>query len=111
MSGAAFMRGVILELIRSPVEQHIAICLIVFSKTAHSSDFCGNQPCVLFAIFTSINMTGTSVNTPTVVARAAESAPNRAMATATDNSKKFDAPIIPAGAAMLKGSFKVRAAI
>ncbi|WP_301952190.1 hypothetical protein [Campylobacter ureolyticus] len=29
--------------------------------------------------------------------------PNIAIATATDNSKKFEAPIMPAGAAILKG--------
>lgn len=62
----------------------------------------GNLPFVLFAILTSKSITGTSVNTPTVVARAAgEVVPNSAIATATANSKKFDAPIIPAGAAIL----------
>ena len=46
-------------------------------------------------------MTGTSVNTPTTVASTAgDVVPNNAIATATDNSKKFDAPIIPAGAAI-----------
>ena len=55
---------------------------------------------------TSINITGTSVNTPTVVASAAgDVVPNSAIATATANSKKFDAPIIPAGAAMSCGIF------
>ena len=57
---------------------------------------------VPFAIFTRISMTGTSVRTPTTVARAAgEYVPKSAMATATESSKKFDAPIIPAGAAIL----------
>lgn len=52
-------------------------------------------------------MTGTSVRTPTVHARdAAEPTPNSATATATANSKKFEAPINPAGAAILKGNFK-----
>ncbi len=56
---------------------------------------------VLFAILTRISITGTSTNTPTTVARAAgESIPNSEMATATESSKKFDAPIIPAGAAI-----------
>lgn len=51
-------------------------------------------------------MMGTSVSTPTVVANAAgEVVPNNAIATATDSSKKLDAPIIPAGAAMLWGNF------
>lgn len=53
------------------------------------------------ATFTSASITGTSVNTPTVVASAAGLVvPNNAIATATANSKKFYAPIIPAGAAM-----------
>ena len=67
---------------------------------------CKNVPLLLFAIFTSVNITGTSVSTPTVVARAAGLVvSNNATATATDNSKKFDAPIIPAGAAISWGSF------
>ena len=46
----------------------------------------------LFAIFTRVSITGTSVNTPTVVASAAGlDVPNKATATATANSKKFDA--------------------
>ena len=48
----------------------------------------------------------TSVRTPTVVASAAGLVvPNRAIATATASSKKFDAPIIPAGAAISCGNF------
>ena len=74
--------------------------------------FDGNQPFVPFAIFTRNSITGTSVKTPTVVARAAgDDVPNRAIATATANSKKLDAPIIPAGAAMLCGSFKTLQAV
>ncbi|EJX01327.1 hypothetical protein, secreted [gut metagenome] len=62
---------------------------------------------MLFATFTRNNITGTSVSTPTVVASAAgDVVPNKATATATANSKKLDAPIIPAGAAILCGSFK-----
>lgn len=65
-----------------------------------------NQCFVLFAILTKSSITGTSVKTPTVVAKAAgESIPNNAIATATDNSKKLEAPIIPAGAAIPNGSF------
>ena len=71
---------------------------LFYIRTTHA----GNLPFVLFAILTSKSITGTSVNTPTVVARAAgEVVPNSAIATATANSKKFDAPIIPAGAAIL----------
>ena len=71
----------------------------------------GNLPFVLFAIFTRNSITGTSVNTPTVVASAAgEVVPNRATATATANSKKLDAPIIPAGAAMRCDSLSSRQA-
>ena len=63
-----------------------------------------NQCFVLFANLTSINITGTSVNTPTTVASTAgEVVPNKAIATATDSSKKFEAPIIPAGAAISWG--------
>ena len=41
------------------------------------------------------------MSTPTVVARAAGLVvPNKVIATATASSKKFDAPIIPAGAAI-----------
>ena len=59
----------------------------------------------MFAIFTRVSITGTSVNTPTVVASAAGlDVPNKATATATANSKKFDAPIIPAEAAISYGS-------
>ena len=62
----------------------------------------GNQCFVLFAIFTSVSITGTSTRTPTIVASATgEVGQKSAMATATESSKKFDAPIIPAGAAIL----------
>ena len=61
---------------------------------------------MLFAILTNVSITGTSTNTPTTVASAApDCTPNREMATATDSSKKLLAPIIPAGAATLCGSF------
>ena len=41
------------------------------------------------------------MSTPTVVARAAGLVvPNKVIATAAASSKKFDAPIIPAGAAI-----------
>jgi len=73
-----------------------------------SDIFClGNQLVVLFAILTSKSMTGTSTSTPTTVASAAgDVVPNNAIATATDSSKKFEAPIIPAGAATLCGNFR-----
>jgi hypothetical protein len=71
----------------------------------------GNQPLVLFAILTKISMTGTSVSTPTMVASAAGLwVPNKDIATATASSKKLEAPIIPAGAAMLWGSLRAFAA-
>ena len=54
------------------------------------------------AIFIRSSLTGTSTSTPTVVARAAgDVVPKIAIATATANSKKLDAPIMPEGAAML----------
>jgi hypothetical protein len=50
---------------------------------------------------TNESMTGTSTSTPTTAAKAApEFRPNKAMATATANSKKFEVPIKQAGPAM-----------
>jgi len=52
--------------------------------------------------FTSINITGTSVRTPTVQASTTgEVGPKSAIAIATDNSKKSEAAIRAAGAAIL----------
>ena len=51
-------------------------------------------------------MTGTSVNTPTVQASTTgEFGPKRVIATATESSKKSEAAIREAGAAMLCGCF------
>jgi hypothetical protein len=62
----------------------------------------GNQCFVALIIFTKINITGTSVRTPTVQARTTgEFGPKSEIATATDNSKKSDAAIRDAGAAIL----------
>ena len=53
---------------------------------------------------TKVSMTGTSTKTPTTVASAApDCKPNNEIATATASSKKFDVPIIQAGAATLCG--------
>ncbi len=53
------------------------------------------------AMFTRLSMTGTSTRTPTTVASVApDDIPNRLIETATASSKKFDAPIIPEGAAI-----------
>ena len=85
----------------------MVIFLVVFSHQIANPDYQKflYKSFDLFAIFTRVSITGTSVNTPTVVANAAGlEVPNKATATATDNSKKFDAPIIPAGAAMSYGS-------
>ena len=58
-----------------------------------------------FANFTNISITGTSTNTPTTVASVApEDNPKSEIATATANSKKLDAPIIPQGAAIEYGN-------
>ena len=66
----------------------------------------GNQLRVLLAILTNVNITGTSTSTPTTVANAApDCRPKREIATATANSKKLLAPIIPAGAATSWGIF------
>ena len=60
---------------------------------------------------TRVSIIGTSVRTPTVVAKAAGLVtPKSAMATATANSKMLEAPMNPAGAAMSKGSFSSRQA-
>ena len=65
-----------------------------------------NQPLVWLIIFTNNNITGTSVKTPTVVTKTTgEFTPNKVIATATDNSKKSEAPIKAAGAATLCGCF------
>jgi len=61
---------------------------------------------VLLAILTRVSMTGTSTKTPTTVANATgEVGPKSEIATATASSKKFEAPIIPAGAAIEWSSF------
>ena len=66
----------------------------------------GNHLRVLLAILTNISITGTSTSTPTTVANAApDCKPKREIATATANSKKLLAPIIPAGAATSWGNF------
>ena len=57
------------------------------------------QPRVLFTIFTTDSITGTSIRTPTTVASAApELNPKRLIAAATANSKKLLAPISAEGA-------------
>jgi hypothetical protein len=59
-----------------------------------------NQCWVLVQTLTSISITGTSISTPTTVARAApEDSPNSMVAVAMATSKWFDAPIMAAGAA------------
>src|SRR5689334_8697507 len=58
------------------------------------------QSRVALTIFTTDSMTGTSISTPTTVARAApDSKPNKLMAAATASSKKLLAPISAEGAA------------
>jgi hypothetical protein len=55
---------------------------------------------VLFTIFTTVSITGTSINTPTTVAKAGpELNPKRLIAAATANSKKLLAPMSADGAA------------
>src|SRR5271165_5731446 len=58
------------------------------------------QPFDRLTIHTTVSMTGTSISTPTTVARAApELKPNRLIAAATANSKKLLAPISADGPA------------
>src|SRR3990172_4944380 len=60
------------------------------------------QPLLALTTRTTSNMTGTSISTPTTVARAApDSKPNRLIAAATASSKKFEAPIRAEGQATL----------
>lgn len=69
---------------------------------SQASHYPANLLFVDLVILTNESMMGTSVSTPTVVARAAPLyMPNRLIATATASSKKLETPIIPAGAAML----------
>jgi hypothetical protein len=59
-----------------------------------------NHPWVLKQIFTSISITGTSMRTPTTVAKAApEESPKSMVEVAIATSKWLDAPIMAAGAA------------
>ena len=59
-----------------------------------------NQDRVLRQILTNINITGTSMSTPTTVAKAApEDKPNSMAAVAMATSKWFEAPIMAEGAA------------
>jgi len=60
----------------------------------------GNQWVVFRQIFTSMSITGTSISTPTTVARAApEESPKSMVDVAMATSKWLDAPIMAAGAA------------
>ena len=61
---------------------------------------CPNQPWVRRQYLTSISITGTSISTPTTVARAApEERPKSMTAVAMATSKWFEAPIMADGAA------------
>lgn len=62
------------------------------------------QSFVLLIILTRVSINGTSINTPTVVAKATGlPIPYSAIAIATANSKKLLAPTMDAGAAMFCG--------
>ena len=66
-----------------------------------------NQSFVLLETLTKSNITGTSTSTPTTVAKVAPDCnPKSDIDTATANSKKLLAPIIPAGEAILCGNFQ-----
>ncbi len=69
-------------------------------------DSFGNHFIVLLAVLTNKSIIGTSTKTPTIAANATPGFKgNRAIATATESSKKLLAPIIAAGAATSCGSF------
>ena len=73
--------------------------MIIFKKYLYN--YLLNLYSIEFAILTNSSMTGTSTKTPTTVASVApDDRPNSEIATATASSKKFDAPIMPHGAAI-----------
>src|SRR3970040_115212 len=84
------------------------------TKVMASSDQCapagaGNQCRVRLQTEQTDNRTGTSMSTPTTVARAApESGPNSAIAVATASSKKLLAPMSAPGAATAYSTRKRR---
>jgi hypothetical protein len=74
-------------------------------RETQKSRACVNQCRVRLQTEQTESITGTSTKTPTTVASAApDSAPNSAIAVATANSKKFDAPINAPGAATWCGT-------
>lgn len=106
--GTSFSLSIIQVKVIEECFSHLASCGIVYADEENIfhvlslNQFFGNHDLVLFAIFTSVNIIGTSTRTPTIVASTTgEVGPNKEIATATASSKKFDAPIIPAGAAIL----------
>lgn len=81
---------------RWPVHCLVHIAVLRESGTVQSS----NQEVVRLQYPTSISMTGTSISTPTTVARAApDDRPNNITAVAMATSKWLEAPIMAAGAA------------
>ena len=73
--------------------------MIIFKKYLYT--YLLNLYSIEFAILTKSSITGTSTKTPTTVASVApDDRPNSEIATATANSKKLDAPIMPHGAAI-----------
>ena len=67
------------------------------------------QPCERLTTATTASINGTSISTPTTVARAApEAKPNRPMAVATASSKKLLAPMRADGPATQKATPSLR---
>jgi hypothetical protein len=82
------------------------VCVINIKILYYSELDVINKCLVRLAIRTNINITGTSTNTPTTVTKVAhECSPKSEIATATANSKKLLAPIMPAGEAISCGIF------
>lgn len=82
-----------------------------FGLVYHFLAFVGERACVILNKRTCVNLIGQnifygSVHPQFAVFVLTLPVPNKAIATATANSKKFDAPIIPAGAAISCDSFK-----
>ncbi len=81
---------------------HAAYYPVVGCSAAASISASLNQWVVFRQILTSISITGTSINTPTTVARAApEDKPKSIVEVAIATSKWLDAPIMAAGAASM----------
>src|SRR4249920_2849400 len=99
------MQHFLLEHRHDDKEEHLGCSLNECLPQRHAADSAGNQCLVRLQTRQIESITGTSTSTPTTVTNAApDSAPNRAIAVATANSKKLLAPINAPGAATEYGT-------